>query len=429
MKIDNSRFGPGKKFPGSAVLHVPANSGVALTKECASLAKNGWAFVCPFLAVEHNGRFTGYRWQPWSPLRSGPVMTREQDQWRAVWPAGTRVAAMEETRSLPELVRAYRRIQPLPDVPGKTVCDRVRRTIFLDLWLADGRITHTYHDVIRLLKELENTHLAEGTLLYLPGWFAPYDQKYPLYEPAEELGGKQVFRRMVALAGKIGSVIMPHLNFWGYDPRLDPLMDRSVVQARDHSGNLAHWPKFCNLFMGNEISYMRISHPDWQKLFFRYFDALVGDYGLEAVFLDQMGNVLEDPACDFQSATTALLRRIHASFPHLLIGGEVLSEALTDHVGLIQSIWLNDVHEQSWSPVIKHLYAGKVRFLPHLFLAAAKPCRYVVTNYQWFVERGTEAAFKHYQSFNRRLGGIPSVRIDYNRFGIDAESRAVLKTR
>lgn len=419
---------PQRRFPGDAVLHIPAHSGMALKKECAAFASNAGPLACPFLAVEHQGRFTGYAWKPWSRLSSGPVVTRNRNQWCAEWPLGTEVFTVGAARSLPELTRAYRRICPLPNAPGKEVCDRIRNSIFLDMWQADGRIAHTYHDVERLLKELERRHLADGMLLYLIGWFAPYDRKYPLYVPADELGGNKAFRRMVALARKVGSIIMPHLNFWGYDPRLDPLLDRAAVQGHDRAGNLAHWPRFTSLFEGNEICYMRLSHPAWQQLFFRYFDALVGDYGLEAVFLDQIGNVFEDPACDYQAATTALLRRIHATFPQLLIAGEVLSEAIVDHICLIQSAWLNGgAHHQSWSPVVKNLYAGKVRFFPHLFLAAAKPCRYVLTNYKWFVEQGTVPAFVQYQAFNRQLGGIPSVRIDYNRFGLDRPSLAVLR--
>lgn len=296
------------------------------------------------------------------------------------------------------------------------------------MWLADGRIAHTYHDVIRLLGELARRRLAEGALLYLPGWFAPYDRKYPLYAPAEELGGKKAFGKLLALARNLGAIIMPHLNFWGYDPTLDPLLDRATVQGHDRDGNLARWPRFTPLFASNEVCYMRISHPAWQKIFFRYFDALVGDYGLEAIFLDQIGNVFEDPACDYQAATTALLRRIHAAFPQLLIAGEVLSEALVDHICLFQSAWLDDgVQDQSWSPVIKHLYPDKIRFFPNLFLASATPCRYVVTPYKWFVEQGTAPAFARYQTFNRQLGGIPSARIDYNRFGLDRASLAVLR--
>lgn len=416
------------KFPTQATLHVPSWSGIALNRSGAHLADKLDAFTCPFLAVESKGRFAGYRWQPWSRLFSRPAISLDRDHWMVEWGEGTELIPLGETRSLRELAARYRKDCPLTPIPGAEVLGRVKRIVFLDMWQADGRIAHTYDNVMRLMKDLTARRLAEGTLFYLPGWFAPYDANYPQYEPADELGGKSAFRKMVALGKREGMIVMPHLNFWGYDPRLDPLIDRSVVQMHDRSGNVAHWPKFTPACMGNEICYMRISHSDWQKLFFRYFDSLVGDYGLEAVFLDQIGNVLDDAVCDFQAATTALLERMHATFPELLIAGEVLSEAIVDHVSLVQSTWVTVVRsEWTWSPVVKHLYAGRLKFFPHLFLAAATPCRYVLTIYPWCVEQGIDAAFRGYQRFNQALGGIPSVRLDYNRFGIDARSLAVLR--
>ena len=127
------------------------------------------------------------------------------------------------------------------------------------------------------------------------------------------------------------------------------------------------------------------------------------------------------------SATRGLLERIHQKFPDLLIGAEVLSEHIVDHVPLIQATWLMEQNIGKFSPITKFMFQSRVRFVPHLFLAAAVPCRYSASNMSLIVEYGTEKVFEWYQENNRRLGGIPSVRLDYSRSGIDPASRSVLE--
>ena len=418
-------------FSEAATLHLPAHSGLAVKGAAGvELVRGIYAFTTPFFAVEENGQFSGYTWQPWSRLNSFPIIEYTDPGWFVNWPDDTEVTQVAATDSLESCVAAFREIQPLPPVPGAAVLARVRRSVIVDLCLSRGRIVHTYADVTRLIADLKGRGLAEGTMLYLAGWFAPFDRLYPLYQPLEQLGGAAGFRDMLAAAKDAGAIILPHLNFWGYDPTIDPpLLNRDEVQAHYPDGSPAHWPKNCDLFPSNEVCYMRLNHPDWQNLFFRYFDALVENYGLEAVFLDQIGNVVDDPECDFEAATVELLGRIHTRFPNLLIGGEVLSEFIAGHVPLIQSTWLGDwMPTESLSPVIRLLYpASHVRFFPHLFLPAAVPCHYVATNLTWLVEQGTAKAFALYQEFNRNLGGIPTVRLAYNRSGIDEESLKVLQ--
>ena len=82
-----------------------------------------------------------------------------------------------------------------------------------------------------------------------------------------------------------------------------------------------------------------------------------------------------------------------------------------------------------FSPIPRLMFEDRVRFFPHLFLASATPCRYVYTNMPLIIEKGREQVFNWYQETNRALGGIHSVRLDYNRFGIDPLSRAVLEER
>ena len=417
-------------LPLDASLHMPTHSGTYLSAMDKDFVhRSVQALICPLMVVEHQRSFTGYTWSPWTfmPKDSIPVISRQENRWQIAWRDNQSVRKMADHPSLEEVIAEFRKLRSFTQPSSHTTLQRIKRIIFLDLWLVRGQIAHTYHDVIRLLKELDSKGIACGTLLYLPGWFAPYDSRYPLYTPAEELGGQRVFREMIDLSIKVGSIIMPHLNFWGYDPGLN-LLDRDQVQGHTMDGKLG-WPDHCDLSPCHEIAYMRINHPEWQKLFFRHFDTLVQDYRLEAVFLDQIGNAFEDTACDFVSATINMLQRMHKTFPSLLLGGEGFNEMIVDHVSLVQLPWLSaDLSDLATSPITYLLYKGYIRFFPHLFLPSATPCRYTFTNLPWLAEQGTDKAFLLYQELNRKMGGIPSVRLDYQRFGIDSKSLLVLES-
>ena len=299
-----------------------------------------------------------------------------------------------------------------------------KRSITLDMWSQTGRIAHSFPDACRLLEELERRSLADGTLLYLPGFHAPYDTRMPAWEPAEALGGRARFRELVDRSKSVGAIVMPHTNFWGYDPA------SGLLQDWEEAWSGGQW------LTGRVIKYMQLDHPRWIALFDRYFDCTVAEFGLECVFLDQCGNAFDQLACpgmaptiDLVAGTRHLLERIHGKFPDLLLGSEVLNEQIVGRVPLFQSTWIAEEMIGHFSPVVRLMFAGRVRLVPHLFLTASVPCRYVYPHIHstLIVEHGLENAFRWYQEYNRQMGGIPSVRLDYNRHGIDPISLQVLE--
>jgi hypothetical protein len=324
---------------------------------------------------------------------------------------------------LEEAVAHYNHERPAKLTPGSATLARVRRSITLDLWSQTRRIAHNFADACRLLDELERRSLAEGTLLYLPGFHAPYDARMPAWEPAAELGGRAGFRELVDRSKVVGAIVMPHTNFWGYDPT---------------TGLLEHWEEAWSggqWGIGRVIKYMDLDHPRWIALFDSYFDRTVEEFGLECIFLDQCGNAFDHQACpemgptvDLVAGTRHLLKRIHGKFPDLLLGAEVLSEQIVDQVSLFQSQWVVEEMVGNFSPIVHLMFAGRVRLVPHLFLTAAVPCRYIYPHIHTtlIVEHGLEKAFRWYQEYNREIDGIPSVRLDYNRHGIDSASLRVL---
>lgn len=406
-------------FPSRCAVHSPTLSGVRVTVEMGDYVKTLYEVPGPLIVIEDGTTFLGLTWEPWNPRigHTKPDIEINEGKWKITFPEGAKVRSYPVADSLEESVSYYRSEHSKSPAPGMAVLKRIQRCIFLDLWLDeshDGRMAHNYADVIRLLRELECLNISEGTLLYLPGWHAPYDTNMPAWEPAEALGGCKKFRELVELSKKVGAVIMPHFNYWGYNPA---------------SGLLDNWQEaWTGGGWGEKLKYMQIDHPRWIALFDKYFDTTVSEFGLEAVFLDQCGNAFDSPKGDLITATRGLLERIHRKFPDLLLGAEVLSEHIAEHVSLIQAQWLWYDNIGKFSPIARLMFKGRVRFFPHLFLGAAVPCRYAATDkaMQFVIGHGIEKVFYWYQENNRQLGGIPSVRLDYARSGIDPVSRSVL---
>ncbi|MEI6071388.1 MAG: hypothetical protein WCS31_06330 [Verrucomicrobiae bacterium] len=422
------------KFPKRCAVHSPTYSGVRVTAEMESYVKTLWDMPGPLVVVEDQGDFQGITWEPWTP-RIGETKADIQlhaDGWEIGVPPGATARFYPKASTLETAVAFYRSDHPAQPVPGQATLDRIKRCVFLDLWLIDGRIAHDYADVCRLLFELDALGIAEGTLLYLPGWHAPYDTRMPAWEPADALGGREGFGRMVALSKSLGAVVMPHFNFQGYDAA------SGLLENWEEDWTGAGWGARGGICPMYPIEYMQIDRPRWIQLFDSYFDRTVGEFELEAAFLDQCGNPAGESPWgravgkakfengDLVAATAGLLNRIHGKFPDLLLGAETLGEQIVAHMPLVQSSWLTEQNLGKFSPIARLMFEGRVRFFPHLFLAAATPCLYVYTNMPLIVEHGPEQVFQWYQENNRQLGAIPSVRLDFKRRGIDPLSLAVL---
>jgi len=412
-------------LPSRAVLHYSGLSGIRLTRDDSNTVLNNLGDMPgPLIVAEADGQFLGITWEPWSPLigQTKPGIQIEGDTWKLIFPAGVTPCVYPAAETLAGAVIPYAQQHASPAPPGWQTLKGIKRAVYLDMWQINGTVLHDYDMACRLLRELDHLDLAKGTLLYLPGWHAPYDTRMPAWKPADELGGPSGFRQLVDLAKSLGAIIMPHMNFWGYD------RESGLLDDWEKAWSGYRWPGNVGICPGYPIEYMLVDDPRWICLFDSYFDRTVESFGLDAVFLDQCGNAMGHATHDMAQATRGLLERIHRKYPDLLLGAEVLNENIVDHVPLIQATWLMEENIGRFSPIAKLMFKDRVRFIPHLFLAAARPCRYVYTNMPLIVEHGYEQAFAWYQQNNRQLGTIPSVRLDYRRSGIDPCSLDVLKT-
>lgn len=399
-------------------IHLTCNSGLRLKADDPRFERVQHP-VKPFVVVESQNGYT--------PIVAEQKLEIASHTDGAVIKSDS-LEVMPVLASLDKAVEVYLKKYPLSDTSGRAA--HLKRAITLDMWLPDGRIAHNYEDAIRLIEELDNKELADGTLLYIPGWHSPYDTQYPAYAPSDELGGTVMFREMLESADKAGVTIMPHLNYWAYDVKSGLIDDYADFQVRNEQGQPMGWAGTMKTGYTNPLAYMRVDDPRWQKIFWNYLEPLLNNFPIKALFMDQIGFWNQGAA--FDDATEAILCRLRRITPDLLLGGEGLSDKLITHIDISQA-WgqpwcgLDVDFTDSFSPIIAIMFKDKVKFMSHLGLPCAKPCRYCWTNYPFIVERGYEKAFELGQKHAHQMGGLAHVRLNYNAYGIDQQSLDVLK--
>jgi hypothetical protein len=382
-------------------IHLTSNSGLRLRCDDPRITKIG-PMALPFLVVETQGKFR--------PLWSNSEVRLQRDDQMLLVEGVSNEATT--TSSLKEAAEAYSREHPLQS-RSSPIGKRLIRAVTLDLWLPDGRIAHTYQDALDLIKELQREDLAADTLLYLPGWSGPFDTLYPQYKPALALGGEAGFGRLVEASRDAGIIFMPHLNFWGYDIASNLIPNYSEFQVHDKSGNPLEWPGILRTGFTNRLAYMRVDDQRWMDLFFSYVDPLVNRWNLEALFLDQIGSA---PTVEIISGSIAMLERFRSNHQNLILGGEIMADFVVPYLDVMQA-WglpwcgLETDFGDSFSSIVQLLFGSHLKFMGHLGLPCAQPCRYVWTNYPFLVEKGTTPAFEEGQRHLRGLKGLPHVRL------------------
>ena len=113
------------------------------------------------------------------------------------------------------------RIGVLPRAQDASVpawLDEVKVLVSLDLWRETGEIAHTFDHVVALCKDLADLGVPGGVVISLQGFQGPCGSRYPVFEPAAELGGSAGLRAVAEAVHAGGHRLMMHGNVWGMDP-------------------------------------------------------------------------------------------------------------------------------------------------------------------------------------------------------------------
>ena len=244
-------------------------------------------------------------------------------------------------------------------------------------WL--GHRNLDYAGMIAAADALAEQFEPKQTILYLIGWDGRYMRNYPDYQPCDELGGHDGFKRFCDSAQARGFHVMPHLNAMAVNMRhplyLEHLKDYCL---RDANGVFQHSFKidWDQDGLGDAAhAYISLVPPALRDILVNAVERLVSDFGVDSIFLDETCNVFyNDPAWDQVDGLRRLMRDIRRSRPELLIAGEEWNEMLLGLTPLVQ-IWEETADgrkgfNRNKSPLVRKWAARFVRSCGYLALAS-----------------------------------------------------------
>jgi len=232
----------------------------------------------------------------------------------------------EERRDVPDWARALRLVLTLHGMH----------------WT--GRIFLDYAAMLEALRFVHQRIDGRHVLAYLPGWEGRYYWQYGDYRPEPRLGGETGFARLCEGARALGVHLMPMFGGNCVNARLPRFRDldrtavlKSATGNRFH-GNQPDW----DLARAHDTGWQRWlnpGHPAWRDALAGQIEALAGRYGFDAVFLDTIHVWLNDPDHPVHDGIRALVNRLRAAIPGVLLAAEHDYDALLPLFPLFQRAW------------------------------------------------------------------------------------------
>jgi hypothetical protein len=286
----------------------------------------------------------------------------------------------------------------------------------------NGHVHLDFAGMTRVCEMLAQHFPATQTLLYPIGWDGPYMRRYPDFQPGEALGGHEGFRAFCSRARGLGFHVMPHLNAMAVNMQhplyLQHLKDYVI---RDWNGIQRHSYTIDWDYDGQgdpAHAYIALEPPALREILVERIGALVRDYGIDAVFLDETCNVFyNDPAWDQVEGVRRLVRELHERYPELLIAGEEWNETLLGLTPVVQ-IWEETqdgrkAFGREKSPLMRTWGGRFIRALGYLALASpdGRTGVHEWPDVPWVDERQNEAFYVPTLSFTRETleRGMPGV--------------------
>jgi hypothetical protein len=229
-----------------------------------------------------------------------------------------------------------------PDVPGWARGLRLVAT--LHGMHFTGRVFLTYAEMLDVLRFLAARVPGERILAYLPGWEGRYYWQYGDYRPEPRLGGGAGFARLCDGARELGVRVMPmfgancaNRGLAGIAALPDDANLKSATRNRFH-GNQPDW----DLSRAHDTgwqAWLNPGHPAWREHLAAQIEAVLDAFAVDAVFLDTVHAWTNDPDHAVVDGIRALVERLRARRPGLLLAGEADYDALLPLFPLFQRPW------------------------------------------------------------------------------------------
>lgn len=200
-------------------------------------------------------------------------------------------------------------------------------------------------DVLRFVAErIDGRHV----LAYLPGWEGRYYWQYGEYRPEALLGGEAGFAALCDGARALGVHVMPMfggncVNAWL--PRfagLDPSAYMKSATGNRFHGNQPDWD-FSRAHDTGWQAWLNPGHPGWRDDLAGQIESLANRFGFDGVFLDTIHIWVNDPDHPVHAGIAALVERLRAAIPGVLLAAEHDYDALLPLFPIFQrAYWARD---------------------------------------------------------------------------------------
>lgn len=440
LEIEHLQDGMAVTAPVGWRVHVPTHSGTRYVH-----IPEGWTSTVPLatqcVVMENGSTFVNltHRQPDFSPTQL--EISSAHGRVRLRWQFGEDVPPF---RCLPfeswdELIADHRAwmeryagVRPLTDGAPDWLAT-CPLAVYLDVQSpTQPDLIHSFDDVVELAGALQAQGAPPDTMVYLTTWNERFERAYPTYEPSREAGGLDGLTAAAEALHERGYRLMLHANVWGCSQTHPDYTRLQAHRIHNRAGHPVNWREF---YRNNVVEYACI-RPDagaYREVFWGSLKPVVEATGLDALYLDQAGLIVDDPEHDLLAATQTLLATIQADAPELVLGGQVLHSRLCRDIRLWQ-LWGTPWSGHGWgqpfrrrSPLIADLFRDYVRFCAHIYLPAAVPGRYLWTHEAFNEDLGTVSAFLTAQEDNSYHGAMPSVRLNYRDHGIDPLSAEVIE--
>jgi hypothetical protein len=441
LEIEHLPDGLSVTAPVGWRVHVPTHSGVRYVH-----VPEGWSSIEPLasqcVVLENGETFCNLTCREPDYIPGHVEIGSERGRVRLRWQfGGSQVPGFRSLTfgSWEELIAEHRAwmtrvggLKPLAEVAPPWLVD-CPLMIYLDIErLVEPGLHHDFGDVERLAGRLAEIEAPANTMVYLTTWNDGGQRRYPTYEASVPAGGLDGLRRAADALHERGYRLMLHSNVWGCSP-VHPEYTRMVAyMVHNRAGHPLSWREF-HQDQITEYIYVRPDCRAFRENFWGSLGPIVEATGLDALFLDQAGLLVDDPLFNVLDSTRNLIGTIRADAPQLALGGQVLTGRLCDEVALWQ-LWGTPWSGHGWgqpfrrrSRLIADLFKGLTRFCAHHYLPAAVPGRFLWQHEGFADDLGTVGCFLAAQEDNTYHDAMRCVRLNFRDHGVDPLSYEVIE--
>jgi len=223
-----------------------------------------------------------------------------------------------------------------------------------------GYVFNDYARMIAILRWMATRIAAERVLVFLASWDGRYYWDYPLYKPADRMGGEAGFRSLIADGQALGFKMMPMFGA-NTANRQQPMFARiadaatSKIDGDRFDLNWVDWDN--DRHHEGWLSYMNLGVDSWRTWMTDRIAEVIDRFGVDAYFLDIIGGWVNNPAADMHEGARRLVADLRQRFPRVVAVGEMHYDAMLEFIPLYHSFG---------QTLVADLVQRHARFFQHL---------------------------------------------------------------